>query len=81
MRLPKNIPVDELRTVAAEVLDHAGVTQKQAAEALGIAQPTVSLALSGQHRPYTEILVRLIETYSDYDLSGPIYRTTRRKQK
>ena len=79
MRIPKNIPAEELRTVAGDVLEHAGVTQKEAAETLGVAPPTISQALAGGHRPLTDVLIRLIETYSGYELEGPIYRSRRKK--
>ena len=73
-------PGRDLREVARSFYKDSSFTQEQLAKELGVSQPTLSEALSERsRRPFTEILIGVIEACSDYTVEGPSYRLIKKK--
>lgn len=66
---------DELRALASRLVTDAG-GQSAVAARLGIAQPIISQALSGNRRPYVDVLRRIVEELSGATVDGPVYPVT-----
>ena len=78
----QHIPAEELRAQARRSFEEAkrqrGLTQQELAKGIGVAQATVSQALSEKaDRPFTDLLVKIIEHCGPYKVKGPLYQITR----
>lgn len=50
-----------------------GLSQKEMADAVGVAQSNLSRALGGQSERYAAILVRILEYYEEWNADENIY--------
>ena len=61
----------ELQQYAKDLLTEKGITQAEAARKMGVADPTLSIALNADTPSrYAGTLKRLIETYTDYEVAS-----------
>ena len=63
----------DLPALAREALEASGLTQAQAAEQLGVAQPSVAQAL-GRTKGLDALRRRIVEAFTPYRVVGPEYR-------
>lgn len=69
------IPEQDLNAIARAAYEESRLTQRELAERLGVNRVTIARALSpSPDRPYTALLIRIIEECSGERLSGPFYR-------
>ena len=67
---------DDIVNLAREALDASGLTQREAAERLGVSQPSIAKAVTGVSS-MTGVRLRLIGELSGLSLSGPFYAVER----
>jgi DNA-binding XRE family transcriptional regulator len=64
---------EELAEIVRAVRLKTGKTHAQIAAELGVAKSTVVQAEAEPNRSLSQIRRRIIETYSDWDVVGPVY--------
>lgn len=67
---------DELHQVARKARKTAGLTQKAAAERLGVSRPNISKAESDPSGRYLSLQRRMIEELAGWGLRGPLWEVT-----
>lgn len=63
----------ELAALAKKFRLAAGITRAQAARDMGVKQPSIFHAEESPMLPYTKLRRRMIETYSDREIIGPVF--------
>ena len=63
----------DLAALAKKCREAAGKTRADAAEELGVSRPTIINAEEQPERSLTKVRIRIIEAYSGYRVSGPIF--------
>jgi len=69
----------ELAALAKSFREKAGKSKAEAARELGVSQPSLFGAEEEPDESLTRLRVRLIEAYSPYRVSGPVFVLTRRR--
>ena len=69
----------ELAAYAEKFRFAAGVTRAQAAREMEVKPPSLFHAEQSPTLPYKKLRVRMIETYSDYEVIGPVYLLRKKK--
>lgn len=67
----------DLSALAREALEASGLTQAQAAERLGVSQPSIAQAL-GRTKGLDALRRRIVEAFTEYRVVGPEYRLVRK---
>jgi transcriptional regulator with XRE-family HTH domain len=73
MRIDKPIKETELAALAKQCRQAAGKSKADVARELGVAAPSVFSAEERPEMSLTLLRIRMIETYSDYRVTGPVY--------
>lgn len=63
---------DDIISLAREAFDASGETQASAADRVGVSQPSVAKALTGQAK-MNAVRIRLIEELTGLRATGPFY--------
>lgn len=71
------ITPDELASVAREARSHAGLTQAEAAQRLGVAQSNISKAENDTSGRYARLQCRMISELAGWECRGPLWRVAR----
>lgn len=80
MPVSENILTEnDLGALAKKYRMEAGKNRSQAARDLGIAQPTVFQAEEQPEKSLFRVRKLLIETYSDFEVIGPVYLLRKKK--
>ena len=69
---------EELAALAKEMRERAGKTKAQVARDFGINRATIQQAEEMPELSLTKLRIRIIETHSDYEVEGPLYRLRRK---
>jgi hypothetical protein len=69
----------QLAAFAKRIRMKAGRTPAQAARELKVSPPSLHHAEETPERSYTKLRCRIIETYSDFKVTGPFYELSKRK--
>jgi DNA-binding XRE family transcriptional regulator len=72
------VPEKELAALAKSFRKKAGKSKADAARELGVAAPSIFNAEEQPEMSLTKLRIRLIETYSPYEVSGPVFMLTRK---
>lgn len=78
MSKKRNVTEAALASLAKEFRAKSGRTKIEAAAELGVTRPTVQLAEENPEQSLTRLRIRMIETYSPYQVAGPYYRLERK---
>jgi DNA-binding XRE family transcriptional regulator len=70
---------DELCALAKRFRAAAGKSRAEAARRLGVARPTVFQAEEDPQQALLKLRKRIIEEYSDFDVTGPFYVLRRKR--
>lgn len=70
---------EELAPLAKKLRLAAGITRAQAARDMGVKQPSIFHAEESPALPYTKLRRRMIETYSDCEIIGPVFLVRKKK--
>lgn len=70
----KLLSAEELAAYAREVRVRAGITQAEAARALGVSRAALCNAENKPEKSFAALRKRIIEGFSDQMVSGPHYR-------
>ena len=70
----------ELAAFAKKCRQESGKNRADAARDLDIARPTVFQAEENPERSLFNVRKQLIETYSDYEVVGPVYLLRKKQQ-
>lgn len=74
----KTLNSQQLQQYAKDLLEEKGLSQADATRKMGIAPPTLSIALNSDNPSrYAGTLKRLIETYTDYKITSEKIHTLR----
>ena len=68
----------ELAALAGAFRLKAGKTKEEAALELGVGRPSVQHAEETPGQSLTKLRIRMIETYSPYEVVGPVYLLKRK---
>ena len=68
----------ELASLAKQCRENAGKTRAQAARELNVARPTIFYAEEKPERGLHKLRKAIIEAYSGYEITGPVYRVHRK---
>ena len=63
----------ELAALAKKFREEAGKSKVEAARELGVAPPTVFNAEEKPEMSLTKLRIRIIETYSPFKVTGPVF--------
>jgi DNA-binding XRE family transcriptional regulator len=63
----------ELAELAKEFRAGSGKTKEEAAKELGVARSSLQLAEGTPEQSLTRLRIRMIEKYSPYKVTGPVY--------
>ena len=78
MKDGQEITADELSQLAKQARTDAGLTQAEAAERMGVAQPTLAQAENEPQRSLRKLRRRMIFEFAGYELDGPFWRLRRK---
>jgi hypothetical protein len=70
---------EELALLAKKFRLAAGITRAQAARDMGVKQPSIFHAEESPALPYTKLRRRMIESYSDCEIIGPVFLVRKKK--
>ena len=70
MPTARTVSADDFTALAREAFGASGLTQAQAAERLGVSQPSVAKALAGASN-LLGLRVRMVEEFGAYEVEGP----------
>jgi hypothetical protein len=70
----------QLAAFAKKIRIKAGKTPTEAARELKVSQPSIHNAEENPQKSYTKLRRRIIETYSDFKVSGPFYELSKGKR-
>jgi hypothetical protein len=73
MAMKKYVREPELADLAKTFRSKAGKTKEEAAKELGVGRPSVQLAEGTPGQSLTRLRIRMIERYSPFRVSGPVY--------
>ena len=73
------VEASELAAIAKQFRETSGKTQTEAARELGVAGPTMFQAEENPRQSLQKLRKRIIETYSDYEVIGPVYLLREKK--
>lgn len=68
----------ELAALAKKFREKAGKSKVEAARELGVAPPTVFNAEEKPEMSLTKLRIRIIETYSPFKVTGPVFFLARK---
>jgi hypothetical protein len=74
MKSPQYVKEQELATLAKKYRLAAGKTKVEVAEEMGIKPPSVHHAEESPQLSFTKLRCRMIETYSNLKVTGPLFR-------
>lgn len=63
----------DLTTLAKEFRLKSGKDKSEAAKELGVSRPTIQRAEENPEESLTSLRIRMIEKYSPYKVTGPVY--------
>jgi len=69
----------QLATFAKKMRLEAGKTRTEAARELKVSKPSLHHAEESPQKSYTKLRCRIIETYSDFKVTGPLYELSKKK--
>jgi len=73
------IAESELAVFAKLCREKAGKSRAEAAQELGVARPTIFYAEEKPERGLHKLRKALIESYSEYEVTGPVYRLKKKR--
>ena len=73
------VEASELAAIAKLLREASGKTQTEAARDLGVAGPTMFQAEENPRQSLHKLRKRIIETYSAYEVIGPVYLLRKKK--
>ena len=79
MKNADSLHEQQLAALAKKFRLAAGITRAQAARDMGVKQPSIHHAEESPALPYTKLRRRMIETYSDREIIGPIFLVRKKK--
>ena len=79
MQKKRIVAETELAALAKSFREKAGKSKADAARELGVAAPSIFNAEEQPEMSLTKLRIRLIETYSAYTVSEPVFVLTRKK--
>lgn len=79
MKNADSLHEQELAALAKKSRQAAGITRAQAARDMGVKQPSIFHAEESPVLPYTKLRRRMIETYSDCEIVGPVFLVRKKK--
>ncbi len=68
----------DFAAIARRFRERAGVTRAQAARHMGVSQTSIFHAEESPERPLLKLRSRMIERYSRFKVSGPVFRLDRK---
>jgi DNA-binding XRE family transcriptional regulator len=74
MKSIRYVAESELAKIAKEARENAGKTRAEAARDMGIKQPSIFHAEESPEQSFTKLRCRMIEAYSDFKVSGPLFK-------
>ena len=80
MKDADSLDEQELTALAKKFRLAAGITRAQAARDMGVKQPSIFHAEESPALPYIKLRRRMIETYSDCEVVGPVYLLRKKQQ-
>ena len=75
----KYLRESELAALAKKLRLAAGKTRAQASRELKISHPSLHNAEERPDKSFTKLRSRIIETYSDFRVTGPFYRLAKKR--
>jgi DNA-binding XRE family transcriptional regulator len=78
MRQKRLVTESDLAALAKSCREKAGKSKADAARELGVAAPSIFNAEETPDMSLTKLRIRLIETYSSYKVTGPVFVVTRK---
>ncbi len=73
------IEAAELTTLAKQFREASGKSQVEAARELDVAPPTLHQAEEQPRQSLHKLRIRMIEAYSRYEVTGPVYLLRKKK--
>jgi DNA-binding XRE family transcriptional regulator len=80
MRLKRVVNEFDLAAIAKRSRMMAGLNRAQAARVLGVARQSLIYAEDRPEKSFTKLRCRIIERYSAYKVSGPVFVLKKRKR-
>ena len=74
------VEADELAGLAKRFREGSGKTQSEAARELGVSGPAMFQAEENPQQSLHKLRKRIIETYSEYEVIGPVYLLRKKKK-
>lgn len=78
MKAERMLEEKQLAALAKQFREKAGKSKVEAARELGVAPPTVFNAEERPDMSLTKLRIRMIEVYSPFKVTGPVFLLTRR---
>lgn len=78
MKSPRYVEEAELAALAKKARKDAKKKRAQAARDMGIKQPSIFHAEESPDLPFTKLRRKMIETYSNWKITGPFFRVEKK---
>jgi DNA-binding XRE family transcriptional regulator len=76
----QSVPESDLARLAMQFRKQAGKTRAQTARDMGVSQTSIFQAEEKPEQALIKLRLRMIETYSPFKVTGPVYLFTKKKR-